>query len=68
MLEYAHAEDAQGHGRQGWVQRTDEIFVEPLRFLNLETYALYRGEVFGGDIDNEADAKVVQPCKRMSEA
>jgi hypothetical protein len=63
MLEYAKAETAQGHGRQGRVQRTDKIFVEPLRFLNLETDPGYGGEVFFGKIDNEADAQIVQPWR-----
>lgn len=65
MLEYSEAETAEGHGRQGRVQWTDEILVEPLCLFNLETDPGYGGEVFFGKIDDESDAEVVQPCESM---
>lgn len=62
MLEDTQTEAAEGHGREGGVQWTDKIFVEPLRFFNLEADARNRGEIFLGEIYYEADAEVVQPC------
>lgn len=62
VLEYPQAEGPQGHGREGGVERADEIFVEPLGFFNLEADSRDRREVFLGEVDDEADAEVVQPC------
>jgi hypothetical protein len=41
MLKHAHGEDAQVHGRQAGILRPDEVFVEPLRLLDLEADALH---------------------------
>ena len=64
MLKDAETECSQRHGREGWIQRADEIFVEPLGFLDLEAYSGDGGEVLLGKVDDEADAEVVQPCAR----
>lgn len=57
--EHALGEDAQVHGRQARVERPDEIFVEPLRLLELEAYALHGLELFVGRVDDEADTQVI---------
>ena len=62
VLEHELGELAQVHRRQaGRVQRTDEVFVEPLCLLDLEADALHRLQLFVGQVDDEADAQVVQP-------
>lgn len=37
-------------GLQLWVQRTDEVLVEPLCFLDLKTYPFDRFKLFGGKV------------------
>lgn len=61
MLEDELAEAAQVHGRQGRVLRPDEVLVEPLRLFDLEADSLDRGELFVGEVYDEADAEVVEP-------
>lgn len=68
MLEYAQAEGAECHGRQGRIQRTDEVLVEPLGFFDLKAYPRDRGEILLGEVNDETDAEVVQPCKAPESA
>ena len=46
VLKDPQAELAKIHGREIWIQWTDEVLVEPLCFLDLETYSLDRLELF----------------------
>lgn len=55
MLEDPQAKGPQGQRRQGGIKRTDEIFIEPLCFLDLEADSLDRGKLFWWKIDNETD-------------
>lgn len=48
MLEDAQSERFQGQGRKGRIQRSNEVFVEPLCLLYLETDALNRLKLFTG--------------------
>jgi hypothetical protein len=55
--------------RQGWeirVERPYEIFVVPLCFFNREANSFHFGEVIVRKIDDEANAKVVQPWMTLS--
>ena len=62
VLEHELGELAQMHrGQVVGVERADEVFVEPLGFLNLEAYSLHRLQFFIGKVDDEAHAEVVQP-------
>jgi hypothetical protein len=62
MLEHELGELAQVHrGQVVGVERTDEVFVEPLCFLDLEAYSLHRLQFFIGKVDDEAHAEVVEP-------
>lgn len=55
MLEDAQTEATKGHGREGRIQRSNEILVEPLGLLDLEAYSLDRAEFFLREIDDETD-------------
>lgn len=59
MLEYDHAELLQVHGGEGRVERADEVFVEPLCLLDLETYSFDGLEFFLGKVDDETDTEVI---------
>jgi len=48
-------EGFQAERRERRIKRTDEVFVEPLCFLNLEAYALNAGEFFCGYVDDKSD-------------
>lgn len=48
MLENAHCKGLEGERRQGRVERTDKILVEPLCFLDLETDPFDGFEFFAG--------------------
>lgn len=48
MLEDEEAELPQVHGRQSGFQRPDEVLVEPLCFLDVETYPRNSGQIFFG--------------------
>ena len=62
MLEHELRELAQVHRRQAvGVQRADEVFVEPLCFFDLEAYSLDREQFFLGQVDDEANAQIVEP-------
>jgi len=62
VLEHELGELAQVHGWQVvGVERTDEVFVKPLGLLDLEAYSLHRLQFFIGEVDDEADAEIVQP-------
>jgi hypothetical protein len=62
VLEHELGELAQVHrGQAVGVQRADEVFVEPLRLLDLEAYALHRLQLFIRQVDDKAYAEVVQP-------
>lgn len=61
MLEDPQAKGPQGQRRQGGIKRTDEIFIEPLCFLDLEADSLDRGKLFWWKIDNETDTEVIEP-------
>jgi hypothetical protein len=62
VLEHELGESAQVHrGQVVGVERTDEVFVEPLGFLDLEAYSLDRLQLFIGQVDDEAHAEVVEP-------
>lgn len=62
MLEDSCMKGSQGQGWKIGVKWTDEIFIEPMCFFDLEAYAGDLGQVFCGEIDDEADTKVIQPC------
>lgn len=66
VLEQGQTKGAQ---RQTWQwlslcggQRTDEVFVVPLRFFDLEAEAWDGGEFRGWEVEEEADGEVVEPC------
>jgi hypothetical protein len=40
MGKHSFTKSAEVHGRQGRIEGTDKIFVEPLRFFEMETYSL----------------------------
>lgn len=62
VLEHELGELAQMHrGQVVGVERADEVFIEPLGLLDLEANALDRLQLFVGQVDDEADAQVVQP-------
>jgi hypothetical protein len=62
VLEHELGELAQVHrGQVVGVERADEVFVEPLGFLDLEAYSLDRLQFFIGQVDDEAHAEVVEP-------
>lgn len=61
VFEESEAECPQGHGREARVRRANEIFIVPVGFLGIEAYSLDAGEVAGWEIDQKADAKVIQP-------
>ena len=54
MLKNEETEVAQIQRWQPWVQRTDEVLVEPLRLLYLEAYPLNGLELFFRKIDYKA--------------
>lgn len=62
MLKNSQTKSPQRHRRQGRVQWPNEIFIKPLRFLDLKAYSGNRRQVFLWEVDDEADAKIVQPC------
>ena len=59
MLEDPQAESSEIEGRQARIQRTDEVFVEPLCFFDLKAYSLDGLELFRGQVDDKADAEVI---------
>lgn len=62
---HALREATQVHGGQVCgVQGPNEVFVEPLRLLDLEADALHGLELFVGQVHDEADAEVVEPVKQ----
>jgi hypothetical protein len=70
MLKDPETEVAKRHRWECGVQRPYKVFVEPLRFFDLETYAGHRRQVFLREVDDKADAKVIQPyeSQRISTA
>lgn len=66
MLKDSQTKRSERHGWQGRVQRPNEIFVEPLRFFDLEADSRDRREIFLGEVDDEADAKIVQPWSELA--
>lgn len=62
VLKHELRELAQVHRRQAMgIQRADEVFIEPLRFFDLEAYALDGEQLLLREVDDEADAQVVEP-------
>ncbi|OSS44686.1 hypothetical protein B5807_10585 [Epicoccum nigrum] len=62
VLEHELRELAQVHrGQAVRVQRADEVFVEPLCFFDLEANALDGEQLLLRQVDDEADAQIVQP-------
>ncbi|PNY29886.1 hypothetical protein TCAP_00200 [Tolypocladium capitatum] len=57
VLKDPQAKCSERHGWESWIKRSDEVFVEPLRFLDLETYSGNRGQVLLREVDYEADAE-----------
>lgn len=62
MLEDAQTEITEGERRKVWIERADEVFVEPLCFFDLEAYSLYGFQFFLWQIDYETYTEVIQPC------
>lgn len=59
MLEDSESERFQGQGGEGRIQRPDEVFVEPLRFLHLKAYPFDRLELLMRQVYNESDTQVI---------
>lgn len=70
VLKDEKAELLQVHRWQGRIKRPDEVFVEPLGLLHLETYSFHRLELFLGEIYDKAYTEVVEPlssyCQHQS--
>lgn len=47
--------------REFGIKWTDKVFVEPLSFFDLETYAFEFDEFFLWNVDDEPDAEVIEP-------
>ena len=62
MFKDKQAEISEVQGWQIWVERTYEIFVEPLSFFHLKAYSLDGLELLSGEVDYKAYAEVIQPC------
>lgn len=56
VLEDSQAKGAQCHGREGRIEGSDEVFVEPLCLFNLEAQSGNRRQVLLRKIDDEPDA------------
>lgn len=56
VLEDQEGESLQVQRREGGVEGSDEVFVEPLRLFDLEAYSLNGFELFLRKVDNEAYA------------
>lgn len=56
MLEYEQAEISEVERGQVWIQRTYEVFVEPLCLFYLKAYSLDGFELFFREVDYEAYA------------
>ena len=56
VLKYDQTEISEVERWQFRVQRSYEVFVEPLCFFDLKAYSLDRLELFVGEIDDESYA------------
>ena len=56
VFEDAQCKCFEVEGGKSGIKWTDEIFVKPLRFFDLETNSLDRFELFSGQVDNETSA------------
>jgi hypothetical protein len=56
MGEYEIAKLAEVQLGEGRVQRTDEVFVEPLCFFDLEAYSLWGSELLFREVYYETNA------------
>lgn len=61
MSKHSFTEAAEVHGRQGRIERADEIFVKPLCFFKMEAYSASIRQVLQGKILYKSRAQVVQP-------
>ena len=68
MLEDAESKRLEREGRESWVERPNEILVEPLRFLDLKADPFHGFKFFSRQVDNEADAEVIEPYSSPSSA
>lgn len=59
MLEDPKSERFQGQGGEGGIQRPDEVFVKPLRFLDLKTDPFDRLQLLTRQVYNESDTQVI---------
>lgn len=59
MLEDAQSERLQRQRRKSWVQRPNEVFVKPLRLLDLEANSFDRLELLARQVYNESDTQVI---------
>ena len=62
VLEYAKAKLSKIQRGKIWIQRADEIFVEPLCLFHLKAYPFDGIELFVREVDDESYAKVIEPC------
>ncbi len=56
MSEEFEGEILEVEGFQLWIQRANEVLVEPLCFLDLKTYSFDRFELLGGEVHYKAYA------------
>jgi hypothetical protein len=63
MLENQLTKLTQVQRREIWVERPDEVFVKPLRLLDLKTYPFYGLKLFSGKVNNKPNTQVIQPFR-----
>jgi hypothetical protein len=61
MLKDAESKRLERERGESWVERPNEVLVKPLRFLDLKADPFYGFKLFSRQIDNEADAEVIEP-------